>query len=133
MERSHEKKNYKKIICSILGWSTSISATTKMSYPDTEMFHCISFTDALVGEIPIAIMDLISIRIKVQFREKFGLFPPSYIYAKICVKDILNENEMITSDIKAVQIHYINGHYLISCQLPPNQYVFDSFWNFIKG
>lgn len=83
-----------------------------MSYPDTEMFHCISFTDALVGEIPIAIMDLISIRIKVQFREKFGLFPPSYIYAKICVKDILNENEMITSDIKAVQIHYINGHYL---------------------
>lgn len=70
-----------------------------MSYPDTEMFHCISFTDALVGEIPIAIMDLISIRIKAQFREKFGLFPPSYIYAKICVKDILNENEMITSYI----------------------------------
>lgn len=33
---------------------------------------------------------------------------------------------MITSDIKAVQIHYINGHYLISCQLPPNIYVFDS-------
>lgn len=133
MERSHEKKNYKKITCSILGWSTSISATAKMSYPDTEMFHCISFTDALVGEIPIAIMDLISIIIKAQFREKFGLFPPSYIYAKICVKDILNENEMITSDIKAVQIHYTNGHYLISCQLPPNQYVFDSFWNFIKG
>lgn len=97
-----------------------------MSYPHTEMFNGISFTDVLVGEIPIAIMDLISIRIKAQFKEKFGLFPPSYIYAKICAKEILNENEMITSDIKAVQIHYINGHYLISCQLPPNIYVFDS-------
>lgn len=97
-----------------------------MSYPHTEMFHGISYTDVLVGEITIAIMDLISIRIKAQFKEKFGLFPPSYIYAKICAKEILNENEMITSDIKAVQIHYINGHYLISCQLPPNIYVFDS-------
>lgn len=44
---------------------------------------------------------------------EFGLFPSSYIYAKICAKEILNENEMITSDIKAVQIHYINGHYLM--------------------
>lgn len=72
------------------------------------MFHGISFTDVLEGEIPFAIMDLISIRIKAQFKEKFKLFPPSYIHAKLCAKEILNENEIITIDIKAVQIHYIN-------------------------
>lgn len=65
MERLYEKKNYKKIICLILGWSISILVIIKMSYLDIEMFYCILFIDVLVGEILIVIMDLIFIRIKV--------------------------------------------------------------------
>lgn len=65
MERLYEKKNYKKIICLILGWSINISVIIKMSYLDIEMFYCILFIDVLVGEILIVIMDLIFIRIKV--------------------------------------------------------------------
>lgn len=65
MERLYEKKNYKKIICLILGWSISILVIVKMSYLDIEMFYCILFIDVLVGEILIVIMDLIFIRIKV--------------------------------------------------------------------
>lgn len=60
-----KKKNYKKIICLILGWSISILVIIKMSYLDIEMFYCILFIDVLVGEILIVIMDLIFIRIKV--------------------------------------------------------------------
>lgn len=59
------KKNYKKIICLILGWSINILVIIKMSYLDIEMFYCILFIDVLVGEILIVIMDLIFIRIKV--------------------------------------------------------------------
>lgn len=64
MERLYEKKNYKKIICLILGWSISILVIIKKSYLDIEMFYCILFIDVLVGEILIVIMDLIFIRIK---------------------------------------------------------------------
>lgn len=65
-------------------------------------------------------MDLISVRIKTQFREMFGLLPPSYMYVKVCAKERLNDSEIVPRGTRAVQIHYINGHYLIACQYPPH-------------
>ena len=49
-----------------------------------------------------------------------------YVYAKECAKETLADTEIIPPNVIAVQIHFVNGHYLISCQLPSNIYVIDS-------
>lgn len=72
------------------------------------MFHGVLYTDVLVGEVPIVIMDLIPVRNKTKFRESFRLLPPSYLYGKNCAKERLNDSETIPRGIRAVQLHYVN-------------------------
>ena len=90
------------------------------------LYTGVNFTDILVGEAPINIMDLISMRLKTQYRKQHGLLALSYVYAKECAKETLADTEIIPQNVIAVQIHFVNGHYLISCQLPPNIYIIDS-------
>ena len=91
--------------------------------PHQHLYTGVNFTDILAGEAPINLVDLISMRLRTQYRKQHAL---SYVYAKHCAKETLAANEIIPRNVIAVQIHFVNGHYLISCQLPPNIYVIDS-------
>ena len=94
--------------------------------PHQHLYSGVNFTVILAGEAPINVMDLISMRLRMQYRKQHGLLALSYVYTKECAKETLADNEIIPRNVIAVQIHFKNGHYLISCQLPPNIYVIDS-------
>ena len=94
--------------------------------PHQHLYTGVNFTDILAGEAPINVMDLISMRLRTQYRKQHGLLALSYMYAKECAKETLADTEIIPRNVIAVQIHFVNGHYLISCRLPPNIYVIDS-------
>ena len=106
----------------------TLPATTSL-VPHNEVFSGLNYTDILSGEVPIDLMDYISIKLKTQYQVKHGLSTLSYLYAKVCALEELSNSETIPVGVFGIQMHYIHGHYLMSCQKPPHIYIIDSLRN----
>ena len=97
--------------------------------PHNEIFRNLSYTEILSGEVPINLMDYISFKLKKQYRVQHGLLTLSYLHAKICAGERLSNCEVIPQDVFGLQMHFIQNHYIVSCQIPPKIYVIDSLRN----
>ena len=78
------------------------------------------------GEIPIEILDFSSVVLKHQFSVEYGLLPPSRVYAHILENRPLPATDRIPSYYTAVQIHYVQGHYVVSYQFMNSITIYDS-------
>ena len=79
----------------------------------------------LHGEIDIQVLDYTSQVLKVQYECDYGLLSPSYLYS--CVRsNVTNVSAKIPRNVKAIQMHYIPGHYVLSSQNKDKIIVFDS-------
>ena len=97
--------------------------------PHNEVFRNLSYTEILSGEVPINLMDYISFKLKKQYKVQHGLLTLSYLHAKICAGEQLSNCEVIPQDVFGLQMHFIQNHYIVSCQIPPKIYVIDSLRN----
>ena len=78
------------------------------------------------GEIPIEILDFSSVVLKHQFSVEYGLLLPSRVYAHILENRPLPATDRIPSYYTAVQIHYVQGHYVVSYQFMNSITIYDS-------
>ena len=82
------------------------------------------------NNLPISLMDYVSVLLKAQFNVSLGLYPPSYVYAKVVAGETLLPEQVIPRDAaEAVQIHFINSHYVVSYYHEGSVTVFDSLPN----
>ena len=82
------------------------------------------------NNLPISLMDYVSVLLKAQFNVSLGLYPPSYVYAKVVAGETFLPEQVIPRDAaEAVQIHFINSHYVVSYYHEGSVTVFDSLPN----
>ena len=79
-------------------------------------FYGYSAEDVLSSEMEIQTLDYISCLLKTQFNVRYGCLTPSYLYGVTSSDVQLQPRERVPPGVKAVQIHWINGHYVVSCQ-----------------
>ena len=80
----------------------------------------------LDGEMSIEILDFSSVVLKHQFSVEYGLLLPSRVYAHILENRPLPATDRIPSHCTAVQIHYVQGHYVVSYQFMNSITIYDS-------
>ena len=91
-----------------------------------DYFNDININCILHGSIDIQILDFITSVLKIQFNVSQGMLPPSYIYAKVLASEEIPPTFTIKNCQDAVQIHYCNGHFVVSAQSQLTVTVYDS-------
>lgn len=81
----------------------------------------------LSGSIDVQVMDYFSVLLKTQLHIEYGLLPPSLIYHQ-SIEGTTSEDS-IPKEANAVQIHYIDAHYVVSSKTNKNITIFDSLNN----
>ena len=94
-----------------------ISAFCSKSELDRKILH---------DEIHIEVLDLSSIVLKRQFSVHHGLVPPSRLYSHVLENRPVPVNDCIPSYCTAIQIHYVEGHYVVFHQFMRTITVYDS-------
>ncbi|XP_060608188.1 uncharacterized protein LOC132760258 [Ruditapes philippinarum] len=87
-------------------------------------FHGMNIDDVLRGDIDIQIMDYSCQLLRTQYQCIHGMLTPSYLHS--LVSSGQNIAKKIPKNVKAVQMHYITGHYTLSARNHENITVFDS-------
>lgn len=80
------------------------------------------------GCIEIQVLDYYSQLLKAQFQANYGLLPPSLLYQEQMSQQIPT-NCHVPVDADAVQIHYLQGHYVVSAKYKNSITVYDSLRN----
>lgn len=71
-----------------------------------------------------------SVLLKAKFNVSLALYPPSYVYAKMAARENLPPEQVIPRDsAEAIQIHFINYHYVVSYYHQGSVTVYDSLHN----
>ena len=81
----------------------------------------------LSGSIDVQVVDYFSVPLKTQLHIEYGLLPPSLIYHQ-SIEGTTSEDS-IPNEANAVQIHYIDAHYVVSSKTNKNITIFDSLNN----
>ena len=79
--------------------------------------------------LDVRVMDYFTLLLKRQFNVNYGLLRPSYLYAYVLQKDNLQESDKVPRGVFAIQIHYLDGHYVVTCQVRNTLTVYDSLTN----
>ena len=92
---------------------------------------CICNTSDITGknfdrEISIEVLDLSYVVLKHQYSDEHGLLLPSRVYAHILENRPLPATDRFPSHCTAVQIHYVQGHYVVSYQFMNSITIYDS-------
>jgi hypothetical protein len=87
-------------------------------------FCGIAADDVLEGDIDIRIMDYTSHLLRVQFQCQYGMLAPSYLHCLVTKGEEIPVK--IPAGVKAIQMHYISGHYVLSAREHHGVHVFDS-------
>ncbi|WAR12574.1 hypothetical protein MAR_026754 [Mya arenaria] len=93
------------------------------------MFHGLNPDSVLRGEIDIVVMDFFSAILKNQFGQMHGLIPPSIIYQQELISEQPYEGQLVPEGSDAVQIHFLNSHYVISSKSDQTITIYDSLRN----
>lgn len=91
-------------------------------------FHNVQPNDVLHGELHIQTMDYITQTLKVQFNCQFGMLPPSFVY-QLHRSNSVGNFQKIPWEKDAVQIHFIQNHFIVSAQLNKQIHLYDSLLN----
>lgn len=83
----------------------------------------------LSGCIEIQVLDYYSKLLKAQFGAIYGLLPPSLLYQQQMSQELPDNCPHVTMDADAVQIHYLQGHYVVSAKNKNSITVYDSLRN----
>ena len=81
------------------------------------------------GCIEIQVLDYYSQLLKAQFEAKYGLLPPSMLYHEQISQQIPTNCHHVPVDADAVQIHYLQDHYVVSAKYKNSITVYDSLRN----
>ena len=81
--------------------------SSQLSLYHEESFNLYNPIDVLNQEIPISCID--------KFCHLVGLIPPSFLYGATQSCQDIAEYKILSNSF-AVQVHYIGGHYVVSCQ-----------------
>lgn len=104
-----------------------IALTCNSTQDLTYTFHNMDLNNIMSGSIDVEVLDYFSMVLKTQLHIEHGLLPPSHIHHQSCAGTA--SKGIIPKDANAVQIHYIDGHYVVSCKTNNNITVFDSLNN----
>jgi hypothetical protein len=71
-------------------------------------------------------MDYFSALLKAQFGQIHGLIPPSVIYQQELLNEQPYEQQLVPEDKDAIQIHFLNDHYVVSSKSDQTITIIDS-------
>ena len=120
-DNSESQENRRKTGSSLAQYSTPVE--------QLQFHYSVNVADILHGCIDINLIDYINSLLRVQFNVTYGMVKPSVLYLKSISNEPLKDNEIIPRHVFAVQIHFINGHFIVSSQCGSYVTVYDSLPN----
>ncbi|WAR30905.1 PIF1-like protein [Mya arenaria] len=105
----------------------SVPVETEPQHQD--IFYGLNPSSVMMGYIDIQVLDYYSALLKAQCAQTHGLIPPSVLYQQQLSNENIHTGQIVPEGVDAVQIHFINDHYLVSAKQNDTITVFDSLKN----
>ncbi|XP_069131607.1 uncharacterized protein [Argopecten irradians] len=98
--------------------SLDLVPSSAVSVMDTQPLHGLHVqpSDVLDGYVDINMLDYITSVLRVQYDQSHGLLKPSYLHAMSQDNRSLPNSDIVPPHQFAVQVHFINSHYVVSSQ-----------------